>query len=121
MACEPKAIDFDQKPESVQIKVGGIVVAVGSEVFDATRMAELGYGRFNNVISNMEFERISDASGPTNGKIVTPKGWKDPQNHSVHTMRGFHATNVFTNTAAVSDAWLLLNRQFLLVRKSTSQ
>jgi heterodisulfide reductase subunit A2 len=77
--CEPKAIDFDQEPESVQIKVGGIIMAVGSEVFDATRIAELGYGRFNNVISNMEFERISDASGPTNGKIVTPKGGKTPK------------------------------------------
>lgn len=77
--CEPKAINFEQQPESVQIKVGGIIAAVGSEVFDATRMAELGYGRFKNVISNMEFERISDASGPTKGKILTPKDGKTPK------------------------------------------
>jgi heterodisulfide reductase subunit A len=79
IACEPKAIDFKQQPERIQVKVGGIVVAVGSEVFDAARMAELGYGRFKNVISNMEFERISDASGPTSGKIHSPKDGKTPK------------------------------------------
>jgi heterodisulfide reductase subunit A len=78
-ACEPKAIDFQQHPETIRIKVGGVVVAVGSEVFDARNVAELGYGRFKNVISNLEFERISDASGPTNGKITTPKGGKTPK------------------------------------------
>ena len=78
-ACEAKAVDFKQKAETVNIKVGGIIVAVGSEVFDATRMAELGYGRFKNVISNMEFERISDASGPTGGKIHSPKDGKTPK------------------------------------------
>jgi heterodisulfide reductase subunit A len=78
-ACEAKAVDFKQKPETVNIKVGGIIVAVGSEVFDATRMAELGYGRFKNVITNMEFERISDASGPTGGKIHNPKDGKTPK------------------------------------------
>ena len=78
-ACEAKAVNFKQKPETVNIKVGGIIVAVGSEVFDATRMAELGYGRFKNVITNMEFERISDASGPTGGKIHNPKDGKTPK------------------------------------------
>ena len=78
-ACDAKAIDFDQQPETIQVKVGGIVLAVGSEVFNASRMEELGYGRFKNVISSIEFERISDASGPTSGKIVTPKDGKTPK------------------------------------------
>ena len=78
-ACEAKAINFEQQPETIQVKVGGVVLAVGSEVFNASEMAELGYGRFKNVISNSEFERISDASGPTGGKIVTPKEGKTPK------------------------------------------
>jgi len=77
--CEAKAIDFKQKPETIKVKVGGIVIAVGSEVFDATRIAELGYGRFKNVMSNIEFERISDASGPTGGKIQNPRDGKTPK------------------------------------------
>jgi len=78
-ACEAKAIDFEQQPETVQLKVGGIVIAVGSEVFDASQMPEFGYERFPNVISNIEFERISDASGPTGGKILSPKSGQPPK------------------------------------------
>ncbi len=78
-ACEAKAIDFEQQTETIQTKVGGIVLAVGSEVFNALEMAELGYGRFKNVISSIEFERISDASGPTGGKILSPKDGKPPK------------------------------------------
>ncbi len=77
--CEPKAINFEQQPETIQLKVGAIVIATGSEVFDASRMPEFGYGRFQNVISNIEFERISDASGPTGGKILCPKNGKPPK------------------------------------------
>lgn len=78
-ACEARAIDFDREPEDIQLKVGGVVLAVGSEVFDASRMPEFGHGRFPNVISNIEFERISDASGPTEGKIMNLKGRKPPK------------------------------------------
>jgi heterodisulfide reductase subunit A len=77
--CETKAIDFEQKPQKIKLKVGGVVVAVGSDVFDASEMAEFGYGRFKNVISNIEFERISDASGPTGGKIVSPQSGQAPK------------------------------------------
>ncbi|MBX5327881.1 MAG: CoB--CoM heterodisulfide reductase iron-sulfur subunit A family protein [Candidatus Bathyarchaeota archaeon] len=77
--CEAKAIKFDQQSETIQLKVGGIVIAVGSEVFDASEMAELGYGRCKNVISNIEFERLVNASGPTGGKIVCPSDGKTPK------------------------------------------
>jgi heterodisulfide reductase subunit A len=78
-ACEAKAIDFEQQPETVQIKVGGVILAVGSDVFDASRMYEYGYGRLRNVISNIEFERFSDASGPSNGKIIAPASGQPPK------------------------------------------
>jgi heterodisulfide reductase subunit A len=77
--CEAKAIDFEQQPKTIKLRVGGIVLAVGSEVFDAEKMSEFGYGRLSNVISNIEFERISDASGPTGGKILSPKNGKPPK------------------------------------------
>jgi len=77
--CEAKAINFEQQPKTIQFKVGGIILAVGSEVFDASKMPEFGYGRFKNVISNIEFERISDASGPTGGKIICPQNGEPPK------------------------------------------
>jgi len=77
--CRTKAINFEQQPETLQLKVGCIILAVGADVFDATKIPELGYGRFKNVISNIEFERMSDASGPTGGKILCPQTGKPPK------------------------------------------
>ncbi len=78
-ACEAKAIDFEQKQKTIHARVGAIVIAIGSEIFDASKIGEFGYGRFPDVISNIEFERISDASGPTGGKIVTKKSGFAPK------------------------------------------
>ena len=77
--CEPKAINFEQQPETSQLKVGAVVIAVGSEVFDASLTPELGYGHYKNVISNIEFERLSNAAGPTKGKILCPATEKPPK------------------------------------------
>jgi len=70
--CPTNAVDFEQEPERIEVKVGGIIVAVGCEVFDATKTQEFGFKRFRNVITNLQFERLSDASGPTGGKILCP-------------------------------------------------
>jgi len=78
-ACEAKAIDFEQQPENIQLKVGSIILAVGTEVFDASKMGEFGYGRYKNVISNIEFERFVNASGPTKGEILCPSDGKHPK------------------------------------------
>ncbi len=79
-ACEiPDIIDHQQKDEHITLKVGGIIVAIGSEVFDTSLTPELGYGRHKNVISNLQFERISNAAGPTDGKILCPATNKKPK------------------------------------------
>lgn len=78
--CElPSMINHQQKEEHVNVEVGGIIVAIGCEVFDASLTPELGYGRFKNVISNIEFERLSNAAGPTEGKILLPETRKPPK------------------------------------------
>jgi heterodisulfide reductase subunit A len=70
--CERGAIDHEQKEEDIQIEVGGIILTVGCDLFDAALTPELGYGHYRNVINNMEFERISNAAGPTDGEIRSP-------------------------------------------------
>jgi len=72
--CDAGAIDFDQQDAIREIDVGSIVVATGFEVFDSRRIARYGYRRLNNVISALDFERISHASGPTSGEILTSAG-----------------------------------------------
>ncbi|MBC8489761.1 MAG: 4Fe-4S binding protein [Bacteroidetes bacterium] len=68
-ACEANAIDHDMKEEEIEIDVGAIVVATGYDMFNAEEKPEYGYGKINNVITALEFERLVNASGPTMGKI----------------------------------------------------
>jgi len=75
--CEAKAINYDQEDEILELEVGAIIVATGYDQFDAHRKPELGYGKYPNVISGLEFERLASASGPTAGKIII--NGKEPQ------------------------------------------
>jgi heterodisulfide reductase subunit A len=69
VACQPEAINHAMRDEAIDLKVGAVVVATGFDPFDATHKPEFGYGRYPNVISGLEFERLASASGPTAGKI----------------------------------------------------
>jgi heterodisulfide reductase subunit A len=62
-------INLDEKDQEVEITVGNIIVATGFKPFDAKRIENLGYGKYPNVVTSLEFERLVNASGPTGGKI----------------------------------------------------
>ncbi|MBA7523686.1 Redox-sensing transcriptional repressor Rex [subsurface metagenome] len=68
--CEFDAIEYEMKDEVMEIEVGNIIAATGFKTFDAKRAEQFGYGKFTNVITSLELERIINASGPTNGNIV---------------------------------------------------
>jgi heterodisulfide reductase subunit A2 len=72
--CEAKAIDFEQTEKIVELDVGSIIVATGFDSFDPSPMSQFGYGRYDNVVTGFQFERMSSASGPTGGKIVLKDG-----------------------------------------------
>jgi heterodisulfide reductase subunit A len=69
-ACEAKAIDHFMEDEVQEIKVGSIIVATGFDPLDPTSMRQYGYGTYANVFTNLEFERLSNATGPTGGKLL---------------------------------------------------
>jgi len=69
IACQAHAINHDMRDELIEVDVGAIIVATGFDPFDATLEPEFGYGRYPNVLSALEFERLASASGPTKGKI----------------------------------------------------
>ncbi len=77
--CEVGAIDFDMEPEYTDVKVGAIVTAVGFEEFDPTVLGNYGYGRFPNVITSLELERMLNASGVTMGHVVRPSDKVTPK------------------------------------------
>jgi heterodisulfide reductase subunit A len=78
-ACEVGAIDFDMVPEETDIDVGAILVAVGFQEFDARKLGNYGYGRFPNVVTSLEFERMLNASGVTQGHVVRPSDMTTPK------------------------------------------
>ncbi len=77
LACPAEAVDFNQKPQVFEFNVGAIIVATGYQPFDAKRKEEYGYGRYKNVINNLELERMLSAAGPTHGRVVSPSTGTD--------------------------------------------
>jgi heterodisulfide reductase subunit A len=69
--CPKNCIDLDEKDEVVRLEVGNIILATGYDVLDARTIERYGYGKLPNVLTALEFERLTNASGPTGGKIVT--------------------------------------------------
>ena len=69
-SCEAGAIDFEQKEEIVDIDVGSIILATGFDLMDPGPMKQFGYGEYPNVYTSLEFERLSNATGPTGGQIL---------------------------------------------------
>jgi heterodisulfide reductase subunit A len=70
--CPAGAIDYEQKSEELDLNVSSIVVATGFQEYEPTELKEYGYGRFKDVLTAMEFERLVCASGPTGGHLNRP-------------------------------------------------
>lgn len=81
--CPPGAIDFNQRDEILQLKVGNIILATGYDPFDARKVSQYGYGRLNNVFTGVEFERMVNASGPTAGRILLRDRQTEPKSVAI--------------------------------------
>ena len=77
--CKAGAVDYDQKPETLELNVGAIILAPGFEEFNPRLKSMYGYGRLPNVVSSIEFERILSASGPNGGRILRPSDGTIPK------------------------------------------
>jgi len=78
--CEPKAIVYMMKDETIALEVGAIIVASGLGLYDISSLTEYGYRKIKNVITAMEFERLTAASGPTMGELKRPSDGRIPEN-----------------------------------------
>ena len=77
--CGPKAIDFSQTPEVKEVKVGSIVLAVGFGNVPEEALKKFGFGKYSDVVTSIEMERISCVSGPTEGEVIRPSDGKHPK------------------------------------------
>jgi heterodisulfide reductase subunit A len=81
--CPTNAIDFEQQDTILDLEVGNIILATGYDLFDARKIPQYGYGRLANVYTSLEFERLCNASGPTEGKIVLRDGVTQPKSVAI--------------------------------------
>ncbi|MBI5641698.1 MAG: CoB--CoM heterodisulfide reductase iron-sulfur subunit A family protein [Nitrospirae bacterium] len=79
-ACKYDAIDLDMKPETLTLKVGSIILAAGWDLYDVSKLDNLGGGKIRNVVTNMQMERLASPNGPTGGKILRPSDGKEAKN-----------------------------------------
>ncbi len=78
-ACDVGAINLEEQPEDLSLSVGAVILTEGADVFQPYGKEQYGYGKFLNVLTSLEYERILSASGPYDGKIVRPGDRAEPK------------------------------------------
>ncbi len=81
-ACEADAIDFSQTDQVIELEAGTVIVATGYDLFDPSVIAQYGYKKYDNVLTGLEFERLTCAAGPTEGKILLKDG-REPESVAI--------------------------------------
>jgi len=77
-ACKPEAIDFNQKPQEVELNVGAVILAAGMDEITTEASERYGYGKIPNILMAIEYERLLSGLGPTGGVVKRDDG-KEPQ------------------------------------------
>ena len=77
--CQAGAVDLKRQPQEVELSVRDIIVSIGFDLFDSTQIPAYGYGRYKNVVTALELERLLCASGPTGGHLIRPSDGKIPR------------------------------------------
>lgn len=77
--CPTDAISWEQEDEVITEKVGAIIVATGYKTFDHTVYGEYGAGKYPDVITGLQLERLMCASGPTEGEVIRPSDGTHPK------------------------------------------
>jgi len=103
-ACLYGAIDLDQKVEKQTIRVAAVVAATGWGPYDATKIENLGFGKYSNVVTNVILERMAAADGPTGGHILRPSDGKAPQSVAFVQCAGSRDENHLPYCSAVCCA-----------------
>ncbi len=116
--CEAQAINHDELPKQIREKVGAIIVATGYKTFDPSVIPEYHYKdpEYLDILTGMEFERLTNAAGPTEGKISVPSTGKNPKTIAFINCVGSRDKNYheycsrYCCTASIKHAYLMKNK-----------
>ncbi|MFH1688258.1 MAG: FAD-dependent oxidoreductase [bacterium] len=120
-ACSSGAIDLEMPEEQIEIEVGAVIVATGWRPYDATRLEKLGFGRYQNVVTNVMMERLASPGGPTGGKIVRPSDGKEATNVAFVQCAGSRDENHLPYCSAVCCMGSLKQVRYLSQQSEASK
>jgi quinone-modifying oxidoreductase subunit QmoA len=120
-ACPPEAIDLDMTEREIAVEVGAVVVATGWRPYDATKLDNLGFGQYPNVITNVMMERLAAQGGPTGGKIVRPSDGKPAEKVAFVQCAGSRDENHLPYCSAVCCMASLKQARFLREQNESSK
>lgn len=115
--CEAGAIDFEQKGEFLEVDVGTVILATGYDYLSPEALSQYGYGRYDNVITGLQFERLSSAVGPTGGKLLLKDG-REPESVAIVHCVGSRDQNYHEYCSQVCCMYAL--KYSHLIREKTS-
>jgi heterodisulfide reductase subunit A len=102
-ACKPEAIVFDQKPTEVEFNVGAIILATGMDEMKTKSLERFGYGKFPNILTALEFERLLSGLGPTGG-VIKRDDKKEPQSIAWYVLNNPSPVGFMTAAAEAMGA-----------------
>ena len=92
-ACPKGAINLDQNPKEMELEVQGVILAAGVTPFDPRLLQNYGYGKLENVVTNIEFESLVDPGGVSSGRVIRPSDGKEPRSIAWIQCVGSRQTN----------------------------
>jgi heterodisulfide reductase subunit A len=115
--CKNNAIDFNQTPEKIEVKVGAIILAPGLEPFDPRLRDEYGYGKMKNVVTSLDYERLLCATGPYEGEILRASDRKHPHRIAWLQCVGSRQVNAFGNSYCSAVCCTYTQKQVILTKE----
>jgi quinone-modifying oxidoreductase subunit QmoA len=112
-ACPAGAIDLAMREENIELHVGSIIWATGWKPYDAAKIQPYGYGRFADVVTSVEFERLADPRGPTRGRILRPSNGEPAKNIAFIQCAGSRDENHLRHCSRVCCMVSLKQTQYL--------
>jgi quinone-modifying oxidoreductase subunit QmoA len=119
--CPPGSLDLDMVDEEIDIGVGAIIVATGWRPYDATRLENLGFGRYPNVVTNVMMERMAAKGGPTGGEIIRPSDGKKAENVAFVQCAGSRDENHLPYCSAVCCMASLKQARYLREKNANAR